>query len=51
VGRSIVQYRRLIQAYMVRHKIRPGITGWAQANGLRIVARPLKLMLFDRNAF
>ena len=75
------QYRRLIQAYMVRHKVRPGITGWAQVNGLRgetdtvgkmqarveydleylrnwslgfdlrIIARTLKLVLFDRNAF
>ena len=26
------QYRSLIQAYMVRHKVRPGITGWAQIN-------------------
>jgi putative colanic acid biosynthesis UDP-glucose lipid carrier transferase len=29
------QYRQLIKAYMVRHKVRPGITGWAQINGLR----------------
>ena len=29
------QYRSLIQAYMLRHKVRPGITGWAQVNGLR----------------
>jgi putative colanic acid biosynthesis UDP-glucose lipid carrier transferase len=29
------QYRRLIDGYMVRHKVRPGITGWAQVNGLR----------------
>jgi putative colanic acid biosynthesis UDP-glucose lipid carrier transferase len=29
------EYRRLIKAYMVRHKVRPGITGWAQVNGLR----------------
>jgi putative colanic acid biosynthesis UDP-glucose lipid carrier transferase len=28
-------YRELIRAYMVRHKVRPGITGWAQINGLR----------------
>lgn len=28
-------YRQLIRAYMVRHKVRPGITGWAQVNGLR----------------
>jgi putative colanic acid biosynthesis UDP-glucose lipid carrier transferase len=75
------QYRSLIQAYMVRHKVRPGITGWAQVNGLRgetetvdkmqarveydleylrnwsiafdlrIIARTLKLLLFDRGAY
>jgi putative colanic acid biosynthesis UDP-glucose lipid carrier transferase len=29
------EYRKLIQRYMVRHKIKPGITGWAQINGWR----------------
>lgn len=29
------EYRKLITGYMLRHKIRPGITGWAQVNGLR----------------
>jgi len=28
-------YRQAIKGYMVRHKVRPGITGWAQVNGLR----------------
>jgi putative colanic acid biosysnthesis UDP-glucose lipid carrier transferase len=28
-------YRKLIKGYMVRHKVRPGITGWAQVNGFR----------------
>src|SRR5437762_13288898 len=28
-------YRKLIRGYMIRHKVRPGITGWAQVNGLR----------------
>lgn len=29
------EYRRIIEGYMLRHKVRPGITGWAQVNGLR----------------
>jgi putative colanic acid biosysnthesis UDP-glucose lipid carrier transferase len=28
-------YRKVIKGYMVRHKVRPGITGWAQVNGQR----------------
>jgi putative colanic acid biosynthesis UDP-glucose lipid carrier transferase len=75
------QYRPIIRAYMVRHKVRPGITGWAQVNGcrgetdviekmearvaydieylrnwslgldLRVIARTIRLILFDRNAY
>ncbi len=75
------QYRELIKAYMVRHKVKPGITGWAQINGhrgetdtldkmqarveydlaylrnwslgldLQIIARTIKLVFFDRNAY
>jgi putative colanic acid biosynthesis UDP-glucose lipid carrier transferase len=74
-------YRQLIKAYMVRHKVKPGITGWAQINGhrgetdtvekmqarveydleylrnwslgldLQIIARTIKLVFFDRNAY
>ena len=74
-------YRELVKAYMVRHKVRPGITGWAQINGhrgetdtidkmkarveydlqylqnwslrldLQIIARTIKLVFIDRNAY
>ena len=30
-----MEYRQIIKAYMVRHKVKPGITGWAQVNGQR----------------
>ena len=29
------QFKEEIPLYMVRHQIRPGITGWAQVKGLR----------------
>ena len=28
-------YRSIIRGYMLRHKVKPGITGWAQVNGWR----------------
>jgi putative colanic acid biosysnthesis UDP-glucose lipid carrier transferase len=28
-------YRKQIKGYMIRHKVKPGITGWAQVNGCR----------------
>jgi putative colanic acid biosynthesis UDP-glucose lipid carrier transferase len=29
------EYSRLINQFMIRHFLKPGITGWAQVNGLR----------------
>jgi putative colanic acid biosynthesis UDP-glucose lipid carrier transferase len=38
------EYRKLISGYMIRHKVRPGITGWAQVNGLRGETRTVDKM-------
>jgi putative colanic acid biosynthesis UDP-glucose lipid carrier transferase len=37
-------FRRLIPGYMLRHKVRPGITGWAQINGYRGETETLEKM-------
>ncbi|MBN7774036.1 undecaprenyl-phosphate glucose phosphotransferase [Clostridium aminobutyricum] len=31
----VEQFKETIPLYMVKHQVRPGITGWAQVNGLR----------------
>ncbi len=31
----VEQFKEIIPLYMVKHRVRPGITGWAQVNGLR----------------
>lgn len=38
------QYRDIIDKYMVRHFVRPGITGWAQVNGMRGETQTPELM-------
>ena len=37
-------YRQLITGDMLRHKVRPGIAGWAQVNGLRGETETVKKM-------
>lgn len=40
-----LQYSQLIDQFMVRHFIKPGITGWAQINGLRGETKTVNDML------
>jgi putative colanic acid biosynthesis UDP-glucose lipid carrier transferase len=37
-------YRKVINGYMIRHKVRPGMTGWAQVHGLRGETRTVEKM-------
>ncbi len=38
------QFSRLIDGYMARHRVKPGITGWSQINGFRGETRTLVQM-------
>lgn len=38
------EYRKIIDKYMVRHFLKPGITGWAQINGYRGETKDPSLM-------
>ncbi len=48
--RHTEEYSKLISKYMVRHFIRPGITGWAQVTGYRGETRHLSDMYGRVNA-
>jgi putative colanic acid biosynthesis UDP-glucose lipid carrier transferase len=42
--RHTVEYKAVIDKFMVRHFLKPGITGWAQVNGLRGETRLVQQM-------
>jgi putative colanic acid biosynthesis UDP-glucose lipid carrier transferase len=40
-----IEYSRAIASYPARHRVKPGITGWAQVNGWRGATPDLSLMI------
>ncbi|MED4352039.1 undecaprenyl-phosphate glucose phosphotransferase [Schinkia azotoformans] len=43
----VEQFKEQIPKYMVKHHVRPGITGWAQVNGLRGDTSISKRIIYD----
>lgn len=43
----VEQFKEQIPRYMVKHQVRPGITGWAQVNGFRGDTSILKRIEYD----
>lgn len=37
-------YKDVIDTYMQRHRVKPGMTGWAQVNGLRGITEDVEIM-------
>jgi len=42
--RHTEEYSKILSQYMVRHFLKPGITGWAQANGFRGETKKVQMM-------
>jgi len=34
-------FEKVLEDYAFRHHVKPGMTGWAQVNGLRVLRQPL----------
>ena len=43
----VEEFRETIPRYMIKHQVRPGMTGWAQINGLRGNTDIVKRIQYD----